>query len=243
MKKILLILFCSFSTLAFGNYIGKSYVGVCQYGIVTHNNYLRCLAANSDGCIEINAEYNCHYSVLGPTYSNDYDRPMYWTKHQAVACSGQADCESKQEALTCEDVQEQTYIDADYTEAYCSRYTWHQIEAPNTTFKTDPVKKAKYDHIQEQKALVAQILSKARVKRNCAVSALDQLYGQKDLGSMTNEQREAFATKAQGLINEISAADLVNVKNQLTSTETDDVVFTESDKTFSIEKINQCIAL
>lgn len=125
----LFLLFCvvSFHRADAANYMSKGDIilkNSNQHGVQIYKSVGQCEIEEGEKCFNIDGKHVKYYSVQ-TVQVDDLSSPIWEPKSAVEVCSGFADCNAKLTLKDCSviSVEHQAFIDAGYTEVYCTMVT------------------------------------------------------------------------------------------------------------------------
>jgi hypothetical protein len=222
MKYLILFLF---SLSAHANFIGISGTENCAT-VYTKLEY--CQAAKGE-CVAFPEGETCEVLTLKDVAEDDLSKPIR-NKTEVEACDGEADCQEKLAQKSCLE----KFINADYSEVYCSQITGYE-QMTVKKLVVDAVKKAQKDARDAAKKSVEDKIALGRIARNACQSVLDLIAGSNVTRELTAEQ----ITLMQSTFGDIERALQSNrpnlAKSLIAQVPVDGVIVTEELKAVALE--------
>jgi len=145
--KLLVLFLISFSCLA--SYTSKQDAENCNK--VGRTFYLR-KAQCGPTCVKVPKNYSCETFSEQDVEVDDYSKPSH-SKSEVEACDSEEDCKAKLALKECSDESERKYINAEYSEMYCSKFLGYDKKMVKK-YLEDAAKKAAYDQAESDKVAV-----------------------------------------------------------------------------------------
>ena len=237
----LLIIFCLtfFSLAQAGGFKTQADYESCLSRPMVYSTRGLCEAAEGQTCYELLPTYNCEYSRLQDSTENDLTKPLY-SKNETESCSGESDCQSKLALKSCLDSEESPFINAEYSELYCSKLTGYE-QKPYKVGYDDSSLKSAYDSLEAVKQAERDAIANIQKRQKCGSKTKAAMVVKGQLRSLSESQIDQIFTDNNLLIKALDSG-ASSVESKLAAVVADGTLITQENKDDLIAFFASCIA-
>ena len=178
--RFLFLIFALISSAFAGGFIPHDQVGVKDFAGKVFVKRKDCKAHYAKKCVKLPKGYVADYFVSVDEMKDDRGRPLWSSRADQVACSGESDCRAKLKELVCAGGSGwDRFIAAGFDEVYCARITGFEQRATGDKIAVEDASK-KAAHMA---AVAAESSAKAdkKTKRKQAKGFISKLKSGSDL--------------------------------------------------------------
>jgi len=157
-----------------------------------------------------------------------------FSKSQVEACLDADDCETKFQALICEDSQETSIKNLDLLEVYCSKFLYKELAINSAGFSA-------YQANKLAAAQMAGAFAQAKSLRECGGKVMDLLLIRNAPKGLTTSQIKQMVLTYAPIKGLLETGSLNSAKEEIQAITPDGLLVTAGDKTALIAKVDECI--
>lgn len=199
-----------------------------------------CLSANPQGdCLAIPEGAIGAVLEKVAEMTDDLNSPQWEAASQVTACVGQEACQTALEELICSSGEHQKFIDAEFTQVYCTKILgYDQVATGRFILQENADQKAAYLAVQAAIDAQESALKEVQRRRNAGQRVISLVILRNSVKNLTDEQVVQLHSTYATIKAFLEDGSLDRAKAAVEATIPDGIVMTSADKDAIIEEIN-----
>jgi hypothetical protein len=215
-----------------------------------------CEKESSEYCISIAHSWECQYSIIEDVFIDDISRPIR-NKTDVVSCvekqNTDADgnvvnpeipaCHTALNEKVCDDDEAEKFINAEYTEVYCSKITGYEQKNAGKKLVIDEAKKAAHEAKVSQERSMVDAIAQAEKLQACGKKVMALMLVRNQPKELTTAQVKQLVSTYADVKGLLETGSLNSAKEEILAVVADGTLITEEDKTALAAEVDKCLGL